>query len=324
MNWNLGISSRWTLERTLPFIFLLAALWAVGDEFSILKDMKIPSSPEAYGVFSLLIVGSVLNWGLEGYKWHCVGSSSIGLKYGEAMKGVLSGVAIGMWMPGRVGAWVGKLFFVQKERRKSALFPLLVSSAVQFTTTVLSAGIALLILWVAGMGAQGLLEGGMLFYGGLFVLLFIAAGTLLYALLQSSWSERLLRWVGMRSGKVLAVRDLPMSLYGQLLGLAFLRYCIILLQFVLIVRFFVPTASFFELFLLIPLVLFLVSVIPSPVLAKLGVREWVVVAVLAPVVGHGSELLLASMSIWTVNLLLPALLGGTFLLASGWRTLAEG
>lgn len=304
-------------KRLIPFLVFLAALGSIGYELPALKDMKFQSLLELWPMMGVLFLGSILNWGLEGYKWYLLGRSSFGLTYKEALKGVLSGLTMGMFLPKRVGAWVGKMSFVPSSKRRTALFPMMASGALQFFVTVLAAFLAA-ALWLSFGQAQawGFSMKEALVWGGGFSLLLALAGTSLYHALHSRLFRRLLLKFGVASGRLLSIKDLPRSLYFKVLVLALLRYSVFFLQFAIALKVLIPQSELLLLFFSVPLVLFFVSVLPSFILAKLGVREMVVVAVMAPLFGHEPMLMLASFSVWMFNLAIPAIVGGGVLLGS--------
>ncbi len=314
---RITIAVRPLAEKLLPFFLFALAVWAIGDGLPSLKDMKIRSLVEAWPLITFLLLGSVLNQGVEAYKWFLLGKSGPHFSYKNACKGVLAGLAIGMWMPGRVGAWLGKLHFVPSGRRSSALFPLMVSSGMQFAVTLIAAIGSLLLL---GSGITGdpnaLLSSRVLLFSGLFAFLFLIGGWGFYRFLHARKGRSLLERAGFQAEKLHSFRALSYQLYGKVFAVAALRYAVFFFQFLVALLFWVPQAPLMGFALGIPVVLFIVSVLPSFVLAKLGVREMVVVAVMAPLCGHEEQLLLASFSIWLVNLAIPALFGGMLLLRS--------
>jgi hypothetical protein len=304
-------------EKLIPLFLLLIAFWGIGDGFASLKDMKFGALLEAWPIILLLLLGSVLNWGLEAQKWTQLARKGTGLTYGESVKGVLAGVTIGMWMPGRIGAWLGKLHFVPNGKRTEALVPLMGSSASQFVLTVLMAAVAGSFWWWNGSSVLPALSPERLMaLGGLFTLTFLLGGVLLYRSLHSPLGKRLLDRLGFQPDKLLSLQDLSAEQYSKVLGLAGLRYLVFLAQFVLALTYWTQGVAIASFFMAVPVTLFIVSVLPSFVLSKLGVREMVVVAVMGPMCGDEAGLLLASLSIWVVNLLLPAMVGAFCLIRS--------
>ena len=303
------------LERLIPFLIFLLALWSIGDELPGLKDMKFRSVWEAWPLMVFLVIGSTVNWGIEALKWYCIGQRSIGLSVVAALKGVLTGTAIGMWMPGRIGSWLGKLFYVPFERRGKALYPLMASSGIQFLVTFFMAATALLI-WSLYKPGVDLPASSFLGHALLFTFLFLAAGVGAYFLLQSPMGQKGIERLGLRSDELLSFKDLSFFLYIKVLGLASLRYLVFLFQFLVVLRFWIPSAEIGVLLLAIPVALLVITVLPSFVLAKLGIREMVIVTVMAPLFGHEERLILASFSIWLVNLALPAMTGAGIALFS--------
>jgi hypothetical protein len=71
-------------------------------------------------------------------------------------------------------------------------------------------------------------------------------------------------------------------------------------------------------------VIYLVStLIPTMLLTELGVRGSVAVGILAPLGGDAALVLLATFSVWAINLVLPALAGSVILLFSPIRVPKE-
>lgn len=314
---RISIDVKRGIEKAIPVLVFVFALWTVGTELPSLKDMKFRSLFEAWPLLSFLLLGSAINWGLEGSKWYLLGRDTINASYGASLKGVLAGTTIGMWMPGRVGAWVGKLYYVPTRKRSYALFPLMTSGASQFFVTVFMASLAASIWWGMDLGPGAELPvSGLLGYGFLFSSLFLIGGGAFYFFLHSGRGKSVLDRLGFRSEHLLSFRELSKKLYAKVMGLAFFRYGVFLLQFVVALHFWVSDASLAFLFVSVPIVLFVVSVLPSFVLAKLGVREMVVVSLLAPLFGQEEQLILASFTIWLVNLAFPALIGAAILLFS--------
>ena len=102
--------------------------------------------------------------------------------------------------------------------------------------------------------------------------------------------------------------------------LSFIRYIVFSCQYYLLLKLFSVPVSFFEGLLLISLVFFVVSVIPTVTLTELGIRDSVALyfftvylakqGIVSSQVTVG--VLSASTVLWIINLALPAVLGTFF------------
>jgi hypothetical protein len=70
----------------------------------------------------------------------------------------------------------------------------------------------------------------------------------------------------------------------------------------------------------LPVVYLLATLVPTMLLTDLGVRGSVAVFLFAPMGGAAAHVLLAMSVVWTVNVLLPAMLGSVVLVAARIRT----
>jgi hypothetical protein len=109
--------------------------------------------------FSLLLVcltlgGMLLNWGLETLKWRMLYSKVARIGMGEAWKGVLSGSAVSMWMPNRMGDYLGRILYLPGNHYGKAVICSAMGSMAQFGVTLLF-GLAGMAWWVMSDQSSG-------------------------------------------------------------------------------------------------------------------------------------------------------------------------
>lgn len=92
---------------------------------------------------------SALNWFLEVLKWHNILNSQTRVPFSTSVKGVLSGVAIGVFSPNRIGEFVGRILALSHEKRITGTLLSIVNSAAQ-TAATFTFGIVALI-YVIGL-----------------------------------------------------------------------------------------------------------------------------------------------------------------------------
>ena len=78
--------------------------------------------------------------------------------------------------------------------------------------------------------------------------------------------------------------------------------------------------SMMDAILAVPVVYLLSTLVPTVMLTELGIRGTAAVALLAPLGGAEISVLLATTVLWSINVVLPALVGSLILLVARIRT----
>ena len=262
-----------------------------------------------FGAMALIPV----NWGLETLKWQLSVRSIHRLSFLEAFKAVLSGVSFSVTMPNRVGEYIGRMAYLPEGHRLSTIPVTLVGSLAQLLITIIAGAMGLVFLKPALHRGFPEFSGWYLpALGSLLVLALLLL--LLYFRLTGSFA--FLRR-GLPQKFIFLIEGLQAfhrSLLIRVLLISALRYLVFLVQYLLVFYLFdvdVPPATVFGVMALVFLVL---AVVPSIALLEVGVRGEASIRLMglfsANVLGIG----FASITIWFLNLVLPALVGSLLLL----------
>jgi uncharacterized membrane protein YbhN (UPF0104 family) len=278
-------------------------------------------------LLALLLVP--VNLGLETLKWKLlVREFYPDVGYFRSYAAVLAGMAAGILTPNRVGEYAGRALYLKKGKRVEAITATFMDRIAQMLVTmtmgVLALGVS--IFGVTGALLPEFLGGAFGWIVGLLILLTILAWVLV---LYPALLVKLLRPFRERAAwirqAITALEQLSLKLMGTVLVLAFARYLVFFLQFLLLLTvFFFPGGSAVGGFesvgevglVCIPLVFLFKSIIPSVGLTELGVRETVAVTVFEAfgVDGLGSLLVVvATTALYVINVLVPTLVGAGFL-----------
>ena len=247
-----------------------------------------------------------LNIGLEAYRWgrlvhHVVPS----VRFRDALRAVVGGYPLGLLTPGRIGDYVGRAVYLRD-------VPPGISAALTFgermatLAACLIFGLVALIpyltshanaspLWPAVLGV------GVLGTAALVLALLFPSGAraALSAVLPFKPVQKALR----------AFDKIPGHEAQTLLVLSILRYGVFTTQFVVLIHAFAPMAIWANSFIAVALVFFAKSAVPQITLGDLGIRESAAVFFLGAYGVGAAAALDASLSIFAINLLLPALAG---------------
>ncbi|MGB0510543.1 MAG: hypothetical protein ACPGGB_06440 [Flavobacteriales bacterium] len=275
---------------------LLAAFWVLANRLS-----GLPGGAWQWEVRPELLLAVVLlapvNWGLEAFKWAELMPYSPMVK---RFREVLYGTAWSLIGPLRMGAVVGRVGAVRKAHRNHALRAFATGSAAQWWCTITGAGIALALMGIA--------------LPALAVLVLSAVTLGLYF----GWSPGF--WAFIRntpiSGDWGHARRIPAIRRRRALSLSVARYTVMLTQFVLALQAFHHMAAGPWVDQTVQqtagsaMTWGLTSLAPVPLLGDLGLREASALLVLpTPTPQDVTAIVGATLSLWIINLILPALVG---------------
>ena len=247
-----------------------------------------------------------VNIGLEAYRWgrlvrHVVPS----VRYRDALRAVVGGYPLGLLTPGRVGDYVGRAVYL-RDVSPGVSAALTFAERMATLAACLVFGLVALVPFLASHAPASPLWPAVVGVGVL------GTSSLLVALLFPSVTRAafaaVLPFERVRSA-LRAFDAIPREEALTLLLLSTLRYGVFTTQFVLLVRAFDPGAAWAASFTAIALVFFAKSAVPQVTLGDLGIREGAAVFFLGAYGVSSAAAFDASLSIFAINLLLPALAG---------------
>ena len=267
----------------------------------------------------LLVVVVLLmpvNWLLETQKWRALLRPLADVSMGRALRVVLIGLTGSLFTPNRIGEYGGRLLLLPPDQRHRALYATLLGAFSQWLVLIgLGAWAWTLALWA------GWLSASTLFVGGATVLTVV--GTLALLVLYR-YSKRLLRWLVRRprwQRWMHGVAATPFGAYtnvvlAQALSYALVRSLTYSLQYVGLLYFFGYDLPFLPTFLGVLLVYGVQTGLPLPPSTGLLARGNVALFIFGWLQPSALPLgiLAATFGLWLLNVILPALLGGWFML----------
>ncbi|GAB4092882.1 lysylphosphatidylglycerol synthase domain-containing protein [Flaviaesturariibacter terrae] len=264
----------------------------------------------------LAAIGALMlcNWGIEAVKWRILVKPVQAISFGQSFKAVLSGVSFSISTPNRVGEYLGRMLYLPEGKRLRIIALTLVGSLAQLLVTI-GAGTIGFVALRERLIASGLLH-PIAYQFGLFGLLFVLAIlTLLYFNVGGleKWLESVLRkasWLPL----VHALQEFGMQRLGHLLLLSLVRYAVFVIQYLLAFRLFSVAVSLLPAVGVMSLVFLALAVIPSVVLLEVGIRGEVSLKLIGLFSANSLGILLTSVTIWLVNLVIPALAGSILIL----------
>lgn len=265
----------------------------------------------------------LVNWGVESLKWQFLINKVEKVSFLKSFEAVLSGISVSIFTPNRVGEWFGRVFIMKKANPWKGVFITMIGSFSQLLITIIVGSISLLV-YIPIYFSEAEFYSPLILYGMILIVVVIIVTLLLIFLNITS--------LPIVVSKVLKKRFIHINEYfsvissystGELLTVllfSFLRYCVFTLQFYILLMLFSVEIPLLHGLMIISMVFFVMTAIPTVTLAELGVRG----SVSLYFIGQYFELfsvrtdsinigiVSSTSTLWLINLAIPALLGTLF------------
>ncbi len=268
--------------------------------------------------FWLAVLLVVVNWGLEARKWQIQIEPLEKFSFTKAFKSVLAGCSITMLTPNRIGEYGGRIVYVQDQHRLRAITLTILGSISQFFVTLVMGTTGILVLKYYPGTKTAAVEAipAYFSYTLLFASLFASIFTGLFYL-RIGWLIHLMEGVTFLSKPLKYVRLLEQFTTKQLLRilvLSFFRYAVFILQYILLLSVMNIGVNFIVCFWLLTIFYLLMAMAPTIGFTELPVRATASVALFSLYSSDIIGIQAAALSIWLINLVLPAIAGSVLIL----------
>jgi len=313
------------------FKYILAPLLAAWLFYSLYQQIKIqPHLHESIALmkeapfgsaawkFWIVIILAFFNWGLEARKWQLLLKPIQKMNFFRAFKSVLSGLALSLNTPNRMGEYGGRILYVKEGSRLKAISLSIAGSISQLIVTLLLGCAGLVYLLYFQSAHSGPLMGLSVFW--IKILLFISAiitGILVLFFFRLSWLIKLVEKIP-ASKKFIeyvnVLEEFTAKLLLSLLCLSFFRYLIFVLQYILLLQVLHVEIFWVDCFWIISILFLVLAIVPSFAIADLGIRGKFSTELLSVYSINTLGILGTTFGIWFINLFIPALAGSILIL----------
>lgn len=273
------------------------------------------------GIFLMMMV----NWMLEAWKWKYLVRKSESVSIFRALKAVLAGITVSTFTPNRVGEFFGRVFILKHTNPWKGAFMTIVGSISQLVVTIV-AGCVCFVIFAYHYFPYEEYFSPVMFWGIAVALILLAGFSLLLY-----YNIRLLdplfrritfkRWTSVRK-QLEVFNQYTAKELSIVLAYSAGRYIVFTLQYYFLLRMFRVPLDLFDGVLIISCIYLFMTAVPTIALSELGVRGSLAVFfmevfyrdnfVLSDIAAFGA--VSASTLIWVINLVIPALIGGIFVL----------
>ena len=261
-----------------------------------------------------------INWGIEARKWQLLVRMIQPISFYMAFKGVLSGVALSINTPNRVGEYGGRILFINEGNRLKAISLSIAGSISQLIITLFMGSFGLIYLLITinplteSIMGLSFLWIKMLIYisllsGVIFLLFFFRLAYLLKVIDRMHLFNKFRYFID-------TLEKFSAKLLLRLLSLSFFRYLIFVIQYNILMSVLNVHISFIAAFWAISVLYLVLAIIPSIAIAELGIRGKFSVALLSIYSSNIIGIMGSSFGIWFINLFIPAITGSLFILSN--------
>lgn len=268
-------------------------------------------------VFFLILAVLLIfvNWGLEAWKWQLLVNHIHPIKFFQSFKAVLSGVSFSVTMPNRVGEYVGRMMYMPEGNRLRTISATIVGSLAQLIITMVAGSFGLLVLkkTIIEHYPQFTIWYHFAAYGVVFLLIVLVV---VYFNVSSEVSQ-IRKWF--KNSKYLylieALANFDNKFLLRLLFISLLRYTVFLLQYIFIFNFFEVNVSVAATCWAMSVVFLALAIVPSIALVEVGLRGEISLKLLGIFSSNSLGIGVSTVTIWFLNLIVPAIVGSLFLLS---------
>jgi hypothetical protein len=282
----------------------------------LIRWQQIKSSWEN-PVFWLVFLLMFLNWGIESLKWKLLLKPLENIRFAKAFKSVFAGCSITMITPNRTGEFGGRILFVEAENRIKAISTNILGSISQMLITSILGCIGLIYLihfsnlhsklmllpWIfndfniyLSFGVSIFLA--LFYFKTHFFISFISKFKFLHKIVQH----------------IKIVEQFNIYELLIILFCSFLRYFVFILQYILIMYVMHVEMESSIAFWLVGVFYLMMAIIPTIGFTELPIRSALGISIFGILSTNILGIQVACFAIWIINLVIPATIGGLFLL----------
>lgn len=269
--------------------------------------------------FVLVCVLMLINWTIEARKWQLAVTRLQPINLLQCLKAIFTGTTMAFFTPNRIGEYLGRILYIEEGKRIQAISVTIVCSMAQLLVTLI-AGIAGLLYLRNVISHTAPLDDSLLFWTNT-VLWITILGCIVLTLLffKLAWLVKLLEMIPKLGKLVQYIRVLDSfnaTILWRILSLSIIRYFVFIAQYYLLFDVFDVDLSFAETFASMSVVFLVLAIVPSiAMITELGVRWKASIELVQFFSTNMIGVLATSLSIWVINLVIPALVGSLLILS---------
>ncbi|WEK37421.1 MAG: lysylphosphatidylglycerol synthase transmembrane domain-containing protein [Candidatus Pseudobacter hemicellulosilyticus] len=308
-----------------PLVFCLLA-WSIYQQLyrqpnwqDSLQQLLFAIKGPALWQLLLVIAAMLLNWGIEARKWQLVINRIQPISLLQSFKAIFTGNTLAFFTPNRIGEYMGRILYIPEGKRIQAISLTVVCSMAQLIVTLVAGAGALLYIRQVQAGKAGGETGILLWTDAVLSVTIVLAALLTLFYFRFAWLVRWMEKIPRIERFVTYIRVLDSfnaTILWRILSLSVARYAVFLGQYYLLFAVFNVSLSLAQVAGSMGVVFLVLAIMPSiAALTDLGVRWKASIELVQFFSDNVIGVLATSLSIWFINLVIPALIGSLLILS---------
>jgi hypothetical protein len=274
--------------------------------------------PQAWK-FYLVIFLMLFNWGFEARKWQLLIKPIETVSFFTAFKAVLSGLALSLNIPNRLGEYIGRMAFMHEGNRLRSIALTIVGSISQVIITMVIGILGLIYMRFYILDETHKLEGlSILWLNGLLYALSSTTIIIILIYYRISFLIQIVEKIPFFNKYIFFVKNLEEFHWKELTNILFLsglRYLVFVMQYLLLLQVFNVNIETLNAISAISVLFLVLAIIPTIPIAELGVRGEAGIQLFGLLSVNKIGIIATAAGIWVINLIIPALAGSLFILS---------
>lgn len=298
-----------TAVVVIAFIFIYRKLSHNSNLENFNELTSSLSKIKVWKTMGAVMLMMLLNWFLESLKWKYLVQRVEKISTWKAVESVFCGLTWAVFTPNRIGEYGGRVFFLSPRKRIAGVVAMGVGAFGQMVVTNVAGSLA--ILWFIGRFIP--LNIG-LHYAIAFLILFFCVFFILFYF-NIRWLNNLLLKINFLKKYQRFFSILARYKYSELWNVFLFcvsRFVVFTTQYFLIIHLLIPGLGFFEVSMMVFIMFFIQSALPSLDLLDVGVRTMTASYFFSFITDQDVSIIAATACIWLINLIIPAILGSIF------------
>lgn len=261
-----------------------------------------------------LVMGSVFllmlfNWGLEAVKWKQLIQRVEQISLWRSIESVFCGLTWAVFTPNRLGEYGGRVFFLSPKRRIIGIVAMTVGNIGQLVLTNVFGAIAVCVFVHRFIPLEPIIFAAVCGVAAVFALFFL----IFY--FNIKWLNGLLLSIKFTRKHKKFYSVLSRYQKKELLKILLFclaRYAVFTTQYIIMFLWLIPNLSAADIIMLVPILFFVQSTLPSLDLLDIGIRSVTALFFFKYVTTQNTAVVACIASIWLINIIIPAILGSYF------------
>lgn len=258
---------------------------------------------------AMVVLMMFINWALEVVKWKYLSRRIEHIDWWTAIKSVFCGLTWAIFTPNRIGEYGGRVLFLKPRNRIKGAIAMGVGLFAQLVLTSIFGSLSIAWFIATYLPTPESVKFGVwllaVIYALAFVVIYFNVHWIDYIVGKFRFLQRIKPFFSV-------LEDFTTRELLRVLLFSLLRFIIFTSQYVVLMQVFLPEMPFVSMVLMIFILFFIQSAVPSLDIFDFSVRSFVASNLYSYITTQEIAVMAIVSSIWFVNLILPAILGSVF------------